>query len=285
MRKTYAAAPARLSTVLVPLVSLVVGLATVAGLVGPAAPAAAGVRPNPTVTLVASADAVPVGSVVRLSGKVTGPSVGAKVRLDKRVGQRWSVVASTKVKQGRKFVLRVAAGPGDNAYRVTVSGTKRIRPATSRVVVVRGLADEPQAPGESGEPGEPEEPETGPWTAAEVRAIVLRDTNVFRAANGLPPLQPMPELDTVATSWARWMAEHDTFEHNPVFGEQYPPGWRRAGENIAAGYDPSTVVRGWIDSPGHRANMLGDYTHLGLGYAHDPASTYGMYFVQNFARY
>lgn len=64
----------------------------------------------------------------------------------------------------------------------------------------------------------------------------------------------------------------------------YPSGWSRAGENIAAGYGYTSVVQGWIDSPGHRANMLGDYTHIGIGY-YSGSNCYRTYFVQNFAKY
>ena len=44
--------------------------------------------------------------------------------------------------------------------------------------------------------------------------------------------------------------------------------YRTAGENIAKGYQsPEAVVRGWMNSPGHRANILNSsYTHIGVGY-------------------
>ncbi|HCF82769.1 MAG TPA: serine protease, partial [Ruminococcaceae bacterium] len=51
------------------------------------------------------------------------------------------------------------------------------------------------------------------------------------------------------------------------------------GENIAYGYrTPAEVVEGWLNSPGHRANILtGSFTHIGVGYNEN-----GNYWVQLF---
>ena len=57
-----------------------------------------------------------------------------------------------------------------------------------------------------------------------------------------------------------------------------------AGENIAAGYrTPEAVMDGWMNSPGHRANILdSDFTEMGIGYYYNPSGTYGSYWVQMF---
>jgi len=60
-----------------------------------------------------------------------------------------------------------------------------------------------------------------------------------------------------------------------------------AGENIAMGYQsPKEVVRGWMNSPGHRENILSDYLHLGVGILKGGSGKYGpgdwFYWVQNF---
>jgi uncharacterized protein YkwD len=112
---------------------------------------------------------------------------------------------------------------------------------------------------------------------------IVADTNAFRVANGKAPLAVHPSLTTIANDWAKQMHDDCFFEHRSSF-DVYPDGWRRAGENIAAGYSYTSVVQGWIDSPGHRANMLGDYTHFGVGYFKG-SNCYRTYFVQNFAAY
>lgn len=104
---------------------------------------------------------------------------------------------------------------------------------------------------------------------------VLNLTNQFRAQNGLAPLTLNLELNAAAQNHSQDMAIGDYFSHT---GENGSLPWDRAkvvgyealsmGENIAAGYStPASVVQGWIDSPGHRANMLNpDFKELGVGY-------------------
>jgi uncharacterized protein YkwD len=106
---------------------------------------------------------------------------------------------------------------------------------------------------------------------------VLRLTNEFRAQNGLAPLTLNGELNAAAQQYSRTMAQDDFFSHTGKDGSQ---PWDRAGaigyearamgENIAAGQTtPQEVVQGWINSPGHRENLLNpNYTELGVGYFH-----------------
>ncbi|MGB3614225.1 MAG: CAP domain-containing protein [Elainellaceae cyanobacterium] len=106
-------------------------------------------------------------------------------------------------------------------------------------------------------------------------ADVLRLTNDFRVKNGLKPLTANDELNATAEAHSKDMAEQDYFSHT---GKDGSKPWDRAetfgyeansmGENIAAGQrTPEQVVQGWLDSPGHRANILNpSYTELGVGY-------------------
>jgi uncharacterized protein YkwD len=103
---------------------------------------------------------------------------------------------------------------------------------------------------------------------------VIRLTNVARAGNGLPALTPHNQLARAAQNHAIDMGENDFFSHTGLDGstptsrsaeEGYTGG---AGENIAAGQTtPAAVVDGWLNSPGHRANILNaDYQAIGVGY-------------------
>ena len=120
-------------------------------------------------------------------------------------------------------------------------------------------------------------------SAEQVANIILADTNEFRAANGLAPLKLTPSISAVAQAWTQHQADTYTMDHNPNYGSQMPAGWSLAGENVAAGYAPQDVVNAWIASPGHRANLLGNYTDLGVGYAVDGDGS--AYFTQNFGNY
>ncbi|MEV6959957.1 CAP domain-containing protein [Streptomyces sp. NPDC051207] len=114
-------------------------------------------------------------------------------------------------------------------------------------------------------------------------------TNRERAAAGLPPLAVDPLLTTAAQAHSADMVARDFYSHTSPDGRR--PGDRAAaagsprrsvGENIACGQrSPAEVVRGWMNSPGHRANILGPgFTHIGVGFAGGGRS--GTYWTQLF---
>lgn len=101
-------------------------------------------------------------------------------------------------------------------------------------------------------------------------------TNKERTSRGLKPLKIDLELSRVAHEKSRDMAVNDYFSHtSPVYGspfdmmKSYGITYRTAGENIAAGQrTPEEVVNAWMNSEGHRANILNpNYTNIGVGYA------------------
>ena len=105
------------------------------------------------------------------------------------------------------------------------------------------------------------------------------------------PLTRNKRLDRAAQRYARKMAHNDWFDHDAPDGAD--PGtritaegyhWSRWGENIGAGYDGVLrVVTAWLASPGHCRTLMGSYRHVGFGHSYDRSSTYGHYWVQDFA--
>lgn len=99
--------------------------------------------------------------------------------------------------------------------------------------------------------------------------------NAFRAKHGLPPLRSDARLALASDRYACDMAEIDHFAHTGADGSTPSTRAQAAsfrgcslGENIAMGYgDVAAVMQGWIDSPGHNANMRGDFTLFGIGLA------------------
>lgn len=76
---------------------------------------------------------------------------------------------------------------------------------------------------------------------------VLKLTNQERVARGLPPLQIDESLVQSARQHANWMASRRILQHTS----------KPVGENIAMGQnDSNEAVRSWMNSPGHRANIL-----------------------------
>ncbi|PSL38778.1 putative cell wall binding repeat protein [Labedella gwakjiensis] len=117
------------------------------------------------------------------------------------------------------------------------------------------------------------------------RDDVVSLTNANRANAGLPALQRESSLDAMAQEWATYMASQKSMVHssNEWRTSRASSGWTLCcGENIAYGYTTaSSVVSAWINSPGHRANILDSrYTHMGAGYNAD-----GHYWVQVFATF
>jgi uncharacterized YkwD family protein/spore coat assembly protein SafA len=128
-----------------------------------------------------------------------------------------------------------------------------------------------------------------PATNSSVRAYeteVVRLVNIERAKNGLKPLTENWELSRVARYKSQDMHDRQYFDHtSPTYGtpfnmmKNFGITYRTAGENIAMGYrTPQAVVTGWMNSPGHRANILNaNYTQIGVGYVAD-----GSYWTQMF---
>ncbi len=114
---------------------------------------------------------------------------------------------------------------------------------------------------------------------------VLRLTNIEREKNGLSKLEYIYEFDNHANRRASEIVE--LFAHKRPNGESCFSGidsYRTLGENIAGGQkSPKDVVEGWMNSKGHRANILNpDFTHLAVGCKYDQKSLYKYYWVQFF---
>ena len=112
-------------------------------------------------------------------------------------------------------------------------------------------------------------------TVTSYKAEVIRLVNEIRQQNGLRPLTANWELSRVARYKSQDMADRGYFAHNsPTYGspgqmiKAFGLSYRTAGENIAKGYaSPQAVVNGWMNSSGHRANILNaSYTQIGVGY-------------------
>ena len=115
---------------------------------------------------------------------------------------------------------------------------------------------------------------------------VIRLVNEIRTANGLHELSENWELSRVARYKSQDMRDNHYFSHtSPTYGSPFEMmkafglSYRAAGENIAYGYrTPQAVVNGWMNSSGHRANILNaSYKQIGVGYVAD-----GNYWTQQF---
>lgn len=123
-------------------------------------------------------------------------------------------------------------------------------------------------------------------SATEYEQEVIRLVNAERAEKGLKSLSYDWQLGRVARYKSQDMKDNGYFSHtSPTYGSPFQMmksfgiTYRSAGENIARGQStPMAVVDAWMNSSGHRANILSsNYTHIGVGYVAD-----GKYWTQMF---
>lgn len=123
-------------------------------------------------------------------------------------------------------------------------------------------------------------------TVLSYEAEVIRLVNVIRSQNGLKPFATNWELSRVARYKSQDMADKKYFSHtSPTYGSPFDMmrsfgiSYRTAGENIAYGQrTPKEVVDAWMNSSGHRANILNaSFTQIGVGFVSN-----GNYWTQMF---
>ena len=122
---------------------------------------------------------------------------------------------------------------------------------------------------------------------------IVELTNQERARHGLGPVTIDAALNSSAQATSQDMADHNFFSHTGSDGSEAGQRMARAGygplyaygENIAAGQpSPEEVFAAWMNSEGHRSNILCPYfQNIGVGYAHRDGSTYVHYWTQHFA--
>ena len=118
---------------------------------------------------------------------------------------------------------------------------------------------------------------------------VVTLVNQERAKQGLAPLKENLELSNVAKLKSEDMANKNYFSHtSPTYGspfdmmKKFGITYNAAGENIAMGQQTAaSVMTGWMNSPGHKANILSaNFTEIGVGVAKNADGT--IYWTQQF---
>ena len=112
--------------------------------------------------------------------------------------------------------------------------------------------------------------------------------NKQRTNNGLPALQNDSEVQRIARIKAQDMVNNNYFSHNsPTYGspfdmlKSFKVSYKTAGENIAANSSNSSAVTAWMNSSGHKANILNSsFNYTGIGVVSSPR--YGKMYVQMF---
>ncbi|GAA0300481.1 hypothetical protein GCM10010302_43820 [Streptomyces polychromogenes] len=170
-----------------------------------------------------------------------------------------------------------------------VAGQPAGQPAEPVVDTAPPVAPRPAAPRPAAPPAEPSAAPPAPQASgapSDAQAEVLALVNQERAAAGCPAVTVNAKLTKAAQDHSADMAAHADMSHTGSDGSD--PGqritragyqWQTYGENVAYGYStPAQVMEGWMNSPGHRRNILDcSYREIGIGLAQP-----GQYWTQDF---
>ncbi|EJQ92578.1 hypothetical protein IGW_03502 [Bacillus cereus ISP3191] len=192
--------------------------------------------------------------------------------------------------------------PGQQPTENVVTEQPTIKPETQKPVEQKPAEQKPaeevqkpeaQKPAENNNTQKPAEqkpaeqkPAEEAKSLSEFEQRVVELTNAERAKQGLPALKIDNELSKVARIKSEDMQKNNYFDHNsPTYGspfdmmKKFGISYTSAGENIAQGQrTPEEVVQAWMNSAGHRANILNNgFTHIGVGYVES-----GNYWTQQF---
>lgn len=143
--------------------------------------------------------------------------------------------------------------------------TSSTEPTTTTTVTAKGTASDPSTATTKPPSGKTTttEPSTDAGPSPDAEAGFASRINSFRSDNGLAELRRDGSLDSRARKWSERLAGKGSLSHSEL-GSLLPP-WSAAGENVGSGGAVSGVFGALVDSSGHRDNMLGDYTHFGVG--------------------
>ncbi|PET99863.1 serine protease [Bacillus cereus] len=192
--------------------------------------------------------------------------------------------------------------PGQQPTENVVTEQPTAKPETQKPAVQKPVEQKPaeevqkpeaQKPAENNNTQKPAEqkpaeqkPAEEAKSLSEFEQRVVELTNAERTKQGLPALQIDTELSKVARIKSEDMQKNNYFDHNsPTYGspfdmmKKFGISYKSAGENIAQGQrTPEEVVQAWMNSAGHRANILNSgFTHIGVGYVES-----GNYWTQQF---
>lgn len=210
----------------------------------------------------------------------TGIVTASTLNVRSGPGTNYPVVA----KVNKNEYIRVFAGVG-NWYIVQVEGDY-VGAVSKQYVKAVYPNSGGGSTGSTGNTGSGNTTNTSNLTADELEVFNL--INKQRTNNGLALLKIDSEVQNVARIKAKDMVDNNYFSHtSPTYGSpfdmlsSFKVSYRTAGENIAGNSSNSAAVTAWMNSSGHKANILNSsFNYTGIGVV--KGSKYGKIYVQMF---
>jgi uncharacterized YkwD family protein len=195
-----------------------------------------------------------------------------------------------KIKLTKKTIKSKDTANSNTSNKPTTSNTNTTQNQTNTSPSTSSNSTTPSSSsGSSNNSTSNTNPSTSDADVLPIEKEVVRLVNVERTKQGLKPLALDSKLSSIARKKSQDMKDKNYFSHqSPTYGspfdmlKQFGVSYRTAGENIAAGYPSAqAVVTGWMNSSGHRANILNPaYTKIGVGYV--AGGNYGNFWTQLF---
>jgi uncharacterized protein (TIGR03000 family) len=151
--------------------------------------------------------------------------------------------------------------------------------------------DKPNPDKSAGDKPKSDKPADGGFKMSDIEKAIIDATNAERKKKDLPELKPNPRLFDAARKHSELMARVDKLSHklddeSKMEDRVKATGYRgyMLGENVSCGpTSAEEVVKGWMNSEGHRANILnGTFTEIGVGVAKNEKGM--LYFTQVFGK-
>lgn len=195
---------------------------------------------------------------------------------------------------------QVPAAPTPAAQTAASTTHKAKQPAADRKTTAKPAQQKPAATKKAAAPAQPKKPAQSKKPAAPKKpatddvvevsglaAEIVAETNRVRADNDLPRLKVSRCLTGTSRTWAVAMDADDLWEHSDLRSSLTSCDYSFAAENLALVHPDSSaahVVQLWMDSPGHRANLLSEKaTSVSVSVQYD-ASRDSLVIVQQFGR-
>ncbi|WP_329379109.1 CAP domain-containing protein [Streptomyces sp. NBC_01716] len=235
-----------------------------------------------TVTAAVAALVAAAGAAQFVSGERNNDESRASTAVEPETLEPKSAVSPTKSAGPSPSPSRTSASPSPSPTR---SPSKKAAKPSKPAPDPRPTTAEPgPKPDPKPTTNEPEPGGGGGGFAEQVTTLV----NSERSKAGCGPVTANSQLETAALRHSQDMAAKDYFDHTSPDGRD--PGdritaagyrWTTYGENIARGQQtPASVMEGWMNSPGHRANILNcAFKEIGVG-VHDASG--GPWWTQAF---
>ncbi|TDW49087.1 uncharacterized protein YkwD [Flavobacterium sp. 270] len=126
------------------------------------------------------------------------------------------------------------------------------------------------------------------YTYNDTELETMKLINEYRVSIGLNALEMVNHISFKCEEHNKYMIANNVVNHNDFTSRSANIvnvlGAKKVGENVAYNYKtPQAALKAWLESPGHKENIEGDYTHFGLSVSTDPA-TGKIYYTNIFAK-